>query len=46
MSEEAKKQAWLEAFILRAGFRHGWSNLESWARSMAEQAYEEMKGPA
>lgn len=25
----------------RAGFKHGWWNLESWARRMAEQAYEE-----
>lgn len=28
----------LEAFIVRAGFRWGWENLESWARSMAERA--------
>ncbi len=35
------KQEWLEAFIKRAGFSYGWENLESWARRMAEQAYEE-----
>lgn len=32
----------LEAFIQRAHFRHGWENLESWARRMAEQAVEEI----
>lgn len=31
----------LEAFIQRAGFKHGWENLESWARRMAEQAVKE-----
>lgn len=35
------EQEWLEAFIKRAGFTYGWMNLESWARRMAEQAYEE-----
>lgn len=35
------REEWLEAFIERAGFKHGWWNLESWARRMAEQAYEE-----
>jgi hypothetical protein len=36
-----EQQAWMNAFIERAGFRHGWSNLESWARRMAEQAWQE-----
>lgn len=43
-SREAKhptQQEWLDAFIKRAGFSYGWENLESWARRMAEQAYEE-----
>jgi hypothetical protein len=35
------EQEWLDAFIERAGFTYGWLNLESWARRMAEQAYEE-----
>lgn len=39
---EVEKQQWLDAFILRAGFTHGWENLESWARRMAEQAYREL----
>jgi hypothetical protein len=40
-----EREEWLEAFIERAGFRHGWWNLESWARRVAEQAYEErLKG--
>lgn len=37
------QQAWLDAFIKRAGFTHGWDKLESWARRMAEQALEEHK---
>jgi hypothetical protein len=37
------KQAWLDGFIRRAGFRFGWAGLEPWARSMAEQAYEERR---
>lgn len=41
---EADEAAWLEAFIRRAGFTYGWENLESWARRMAEQAYEERSG--
>lgn len=32
----------LEEFIKRAGFTHGWLNLESWARRMAEQAVAEV----
>ncbi|TFL14172.1 hypothetical protein CSC67_08445 [Pusillimonas caeni] len=32
----------LDAFIQRAGFTHGWENLESWARRMAEQAVKEL----
>ena len=35
-------QVELDAFILRAGFRAGWENLESWARRMAEQAVREI----
>ena len=35
-------QVELNAFILRAGFRAGWENLESWARRMAEQAVREI----
>jgi len=35
------EQEWKEAFLIRAGFRHGWYNLESWARQMVDQAYEE-----
>ena len=31
-----------EYFIARAGFKHGWHNLESWARRMAEQAVREI----
>lgn len=37
---EAREQ-FLEAFIQRAGFSYGWKNLESWARRMAEQAYDD-----
>ena len=36
----------LEAFIKRAGFNYGWSNLESWARRMAEQAVLELNQAA
>lgn len=32
----------LERFIQRAGFTHGWENLESWARQMAHQAVSEL----
>ena len=32
-----------ENFITRAGFQHGWRNLESWARRMAEQAVREIE---
>lgn len=35
-------QAKLDAFLLRAGFTYGWRELESQARSMAEQAVEEL----
>ena len=35
------RQEWLDDFIVRAGFTGGWENLESWARRMAEQAYED-----
>lgn len=38
---ETSIEIWREAFIVRAGFRYGWENLESWARRMVEQAYEE-----
>lgn len=31
----------LEAFVARAGFHYGWSELESWARRMAKQAVKE-----
>ncbi|MEY2655333.1 MAG: hypothetical protein RLZZ524_2361 [Pseudomonadota bacterium] len=33
----------LDDFIVRAGFRYGWENLESWARRMAERAVLELK---
>lgn len=36
-------QADLDAFLVRAGFRHGWANLESSARRMAEHACREQK---
>lgn len=40
MPEPTQEQ--LDAFIARAGFRYGWGNLESWARTMAEQAVSEL----
>lgn len=40
--DEESKQKWLDAFVKRAGFNHGWENLELWARKMAEQAYLEL----
>lgn len=40
------KQLWLDAFSERAGFVWGWQNIESSARSMAEQAYEESSDAA
>lgn len=36
------EQEWKDAFLIRAGFRFGWMNLESWARTMVEQAYKEI----
>lgn len=39
---EEEKQKWLDNFITRAGFTYGWENLESWARRMAERAYQEV----
>lgn len=39
---EDRKQKWLDDFIRRAGFTYGWENLESWARRMAERAYQEI----
>lgn len=42
ITEQESRQLRLDAFILRAGFRYGWLNLESWARRMAEQAVEEL----
>lgn len=41
LSTAMAREEWLDAFIKRAGFHYGWDNLESWARRMAEQAYEE-----
>lgn len=42
-SQAEPTRAELEAFIGRAGFSWGWSELESWARRMAEQAVRELK---
>jgi hypothetical protein len=42
MNNEDPSQEDLDAFIVRAGFRFGWLNLESWARRMAEQAVVEI----
>lgn len=36
----------LEAFIRRAGFTHGWENLESAARRIAERACIELRRPS
>lgn len=41
-TENYPNQAELDAFIQRAGFKHGWSELESWARRMAERAVIEL----
>lgn len=41
-SAKTYKQVWLGAFLLRAGFTQGWENLETAARRMAEQAYQEI----
>lgn len=40
----ADEQTALDEFIQRAGFSYGWSNLESWARRMAERAVHELRG--
>lgn len=38
---DLSEDQWLEAFIKRAGFTGGWRNLETSARRMARQAYDE-----
>lgn len=44
-STEATQEQ-LDAFIKRAGFSYGWQNLESWARTMARHAVEEINQAA
>jgi hypothetical protein len=41
VTKEKEKEAWLAGFLERAGFRHDWENLESQARLIARQAWEE-----